>query len=74
MKTAALLTVSSLMGASAFVAPAPKFSRTRGVARMSFEDEAGVTAPLGYWVSLMKHVRFRNVHVTLKPVHPPSPP
>ncbi|TFJ82190.1 hypothetical protein NSK_006519 [Nannochloropsis salina CCMP1776] len=49
MKTAALLTVSSLMGASAFVAPAPKFSRTRGVARMSFEGEAGVTAPLGYW-------------------------
>jgi len=49
-RTAALLTVSSLMGASAFVAPAPKFSRTRGVARMSFEGEAGVTAPLGYWV------------------------
>ena len=85
MKTAALLTVSSLMGASAFMAPAPKFGRTRkyyneplgcvplslvapdlnkpfthkphthflptvgGVARMSFENEAGVTAPLGYW-------------------------
>jgi hypothetical protein len=51
MKTAALLTVSTLMGAQAFMAPAPKFSRTRGVARMSFEDEAGVTNPLGYWVS-----------------------
>jgi hypothetical protein len=51
MKTAAFLTVSTLMGAQAFMAPAPKFSRTRGVARMSFEDEAGVTAPLGYWVS-----------------------
>ena len=38
------------MGAQAFMAPAPKFSRTRGVARMSFEDEAGVTGPLGYWV------------------------
>nr|AAB94637.1 violaxanthin/chlorophyll a binding protein precursor [Nannochloropsis sp.] len=49
MKTAALLTVSTLMGAQAFMAPAPKFSRTRGVARMSFENEAGVTAPLGYW-------------------------
>jgi len=52
MKTAALLTVSTLMGAQAFMAPAPKFSRTRGVARMSFEDEAGVTGPLGYWVSI----------------------
>ena len=51
MKTAAFLTVSTLVGAQAFMAPAPKFSRTRGVARMSFEDEAGVTAPLGYWVS-----------------------
>ena len=49
MKTAAILTVSSIMGASAFVAPAPKFGRSRGVARMSFESEPGVTAPLGYW-------------------------
>jgi hypothetical protein len=34
---------------SAFMAPAPRMQRTRGVARMSFEDEPGVTAPLGYW-------------------------
>ena len=47
MKTAVFATC--LVGASAFMVPAPKFSRTRGVARMSFEDEAGVTAPLGYW-------------------------
>ncbi len=26
-------------------------NQNSGVARMSFEDEAGVTAPLGYWVS-----------------------
>ena len=31
MKTAAILTVASLMGAQAFVAPAPKFGRTRYV-------------------------------------------
>ena len=47
MKTAVFATC--LVGASAFMAPAPKFSRTRGVARMNFEGEAGVTAPLGYW-------------------------
>ena len=73
MKTAALLTVSSLMGASAFMAPAPKFSRTRGVARMSFEDEAGVTAPLGYWVSpppSPPSPQDRPAHNT----HPPFPP
>ena len=51
MKTVAALSLAGLLGAQAFVAPAPKFSRARGVARMSFEGEAGVTAPLGYWVS-----------------------
>ena len=50
MKTVACLSVAGLLGAQAFVAPAPKFGRTRGVAKMSFENEAGVTAPLGYWV------------------------
>jgi hypothetical protein len=50
MKTVAALSLAGLLGAQAFVAPAPKFGRTRGVAKMSFENEAGVTAPLGYWV------------------------
>ena len=50
-KTAAVLLASAGL-TSAFIAPAPRMQRTRGVARMSFESEAGVTAPLGYWVSL----------------------
>ena len=49
MKCIAALSLASILGAQAFVAPAPKFSRTRGVAKMAFSDEAGVTAPLGYW-------------------------
>lgn len=50
MKTVAALSLAGLLGAQAFVAPAPKLGRSRGVAKMSFENEPGVTAPLGYWV------------------------
>lgn len=48
MKAVALLAL--LPAASAFVAPAPRMSRGRSM-RMAFESEAGVTVPLGYWVS-----------------------
>jgi hypothetical protein len=50
MKACALLAL--LPAASAFVAPAPRMARGRAM-RMAFESEAGVTAPLGYWVSDM---------------------
>jgi len=46
MKAVTLL--SCLGVASAFVAPMPKATRGRSL-QMSFENEAGVTAPLGYW-------------------------
>ena len=48
----ALVVRSLLSAASAFVAPAPRMARGRAM-RMAFESEAGVTAPLGYWVSDM---------------------
>ena len=49
MKTAAVLALLPL--ASAFVAPMPKGASRGRSLKMAFENEAGVTAPLGYWVS-----------------------
>ena len=42
--------VAGLLGAQAFVAPAPRVRPLPRRGQMSFEDEAGVTAPLGFWV------------------------
>jgi hypothetical protein len=50
MKTAAVLALLPI--ASAFVAPMPKGASRGRSLKMAFENEAGVTAPLGYWVSL----------------------
>jgi len=41
MKFAAFACLASLMGASAFVAPAPKQMRSRGMARMAVDDLIG---------------------------------
>jgi hypothetical protein len=49
MKTAAVLALLPI--ASAFVAPMPKGASRGRSLKMAFENEAGVTAPLGYWVS-----------------------
>lgn len=51
MKAAAALVLLAIPSACAFLAPlsqAPR-GRSRGVARMAFEGEVGVTGPLGYW-------------------------
>ena len=41
MKFAAFACLASLIGASAFVAPAPKQTRSRGMARMAVDDLIG---------------------------------
>jgi hypothetical protein len=49
MKVATLFAL--LPVASAFMAPMPKGASRGRSLKMAFENEAGVTAPLGYWVS-----------------------
>jgi len=48
MKFAAVL-LASLVGASAFVAPAPKQMRSRGMARMAVDDLIGREGRDGGW-------------------------
>jgi hypothetical protein len=57
MKTAVLLAL--LPVASAFMAPMPKGASRGRSLKMAFENEAGVTAPLGYWVSRRPTTRSR---------------
>jgi hypothetical protein len=60
MKVATLLAL--LPVASAFMAPMPKSASRGRSLKMAFENEAGVTAPLGYWVrrTATKLIRYAS--------------
>ncbi|EWM23208.1 light harvesting complex protein [Nannochloropsis gaditana] len=70
MKFAAFACLASLIGASAFVAPAPKQTRSRGMARMAVDDligadveTGGIFDPLNFSKDAEKLDKYRAVEL-----------